>query len=133
MIFLVEVSNSERASERHRGRVGICTVTAHHKLRSSNPLFLVLNIVTGESSVIAKTLAEHQHVDGVWYFGDVEGCYNVQKRAANNMKRTFVCSEERDWMSKEEGEGEEFLREASEVKNIWMPMGESMSGAGAAY
>ena len=36
-------------------------------------------------------------------------------------------------MSKEEGEGEEFLREASEVKNIWMPMGESMSGAGAAY
>ncbi|GMH93575.1 hypothetical protein TrST_g2465 [Triparma strigata] len=93
----------------------------------------VLNIVTGESSVIAKTLAEHQHVDGVWYFGDVEGCYNVQKRAANNMKRTFVCSEERDWMSKEEGEGEEFLREASEVKNIWMPMGESMSGAGAAY
>lgn len=93
----------------------------------------VLNIVTGESAVIAKTLAEHQHIDGVWYFGDVEGCYNVQKRAAGNMKRTFVCSEGRDWMVKQQGEGEEFLRESSEVKNIWMPMGESMSGAGAAY
>jgi len=93
----------------------------------------VINIVTGESAVIAKTLAEHQHVDSIWYFGSTEGCYNVQKLGASNMKRTFVCAEDRDWMDKEEGEGDEFLRESSEVKNVWMPMGESMSGAGAAY
>ena len=39
------------------------------------------------------------------------------------MKRTFVCAEDRDWMDKEEGEGDEFLRESSEVKNVWIPMG----------
>lgn len=66
----------------------------------------VINIVTGESAVIAKTLAEHQHVDSIWYFGSTEGCYNVQKLGASNMKRTFVCAEDRDWMDKEEGEGE---------------------------
>jgi hypothetical protein len=49
------------------------------------------------------------------------------------MKRTFVCGEDRDWMNKEEGEGSEFLRESCEVKNVWMPMGESMPGVGAAY
>jgi aldehyde dehydrogenase (NAD+) len=92
----------------------------------------VVNIVTGQSDVLAKTLSEHQHVDGIWYFGDDEGCYNVQLLAASNMKRTFVGSD-RDWMSKEQGEGEEFLRESCEVKNIWLPIGESMSGAGAAY
>ena len=54
-------------------------------------------------------------------------------RRRSNMKRTFVCGEDRDWMNKEEGEGSEFLRESCEVKNVWMPMGESMPGVGAAY
>jgi hypothetical protein len=36
-------------------------------------------------------------------------------------------------MDREQGEGEEFLREASEVKNIWIPTGESMPGGGGAY
>ena len=93
----------------------------------------VINIVTGQKNVLAKTLAEHQHVDSMWYFGDVEGCHHVQKASASNMKRTFICSEERDWMNKEMCEGEEFLRESCEVKNIWVPIGESMSGAGVAY
>ncbi|MBN1450600.1 MAG: hypothetical protein JW963_06255 [Anaerolineales bacterium] len=30
----------------------------------------------------------------------------------------------RDWMSRERGEGHEFLHEATQVKNIWVPMGE---------
>jgi hypothetical protein len=33
------------------------------------------NIVTGQSDVLAKTLAEHQHVDAMWYFGGEEGRY----------------------------------------------------------
>jgi aldehyde dehydrogenase (NAD+) len=48
------------------------------------------------------------------------------------MKRVFI-GEDRDWMDKQQGEGEEFLRESTEVKNIWLPIGESMSGAGGAY
>jgi aldehyde dehydrogenase (NAD+) len=40
------------------------------------------------------------------------------------MKRTFAEWETRDWMSPVEGEGRDFLREATQVKNIWIPYGE---------
>ena len=30
----------------------------------------------------------------------------------------------RDWMDREQGEGHEFLHEATQVKNIWVPTGE---------
>ena len=33
----------------------------------------VVNIVTGEANALAKTLAEHDGVDAVWYVGDAEG------------------------------------------------------------
>jgi aldehyde dehydrogenase (NAD+) len=29
----------------------------------------------------------------------------------------------RDWFSPQEGEGREFLRQASRIKNIWVPCG----------
>ena len=85
----------------------------------------VINIVTGRRDHLTKTLVEHQHVDAMWYFGDAEGCYHVERLSAGNMKRTF-CSYgyERDWLSAEQGEGLEFLHESIEVKNIWVPMGE---------
>ena len=40
------------------------------------------------------------------------------------MKRTFAEFEARAWMDASEGEGREFLREATQVKNIWIPYGE---------
>jgi aldehyde dehydrogenase (NAD+) len=41
------------------------------------------------------------------------------------MKRTWCEVEgERDWHNPERGEGQEFLREATQVKNIWVPTGE---------
>jgi aldehyde dehydrogenase (NAD+) len=30
----------------------------------------------------------------------------------------------RDWFDRAEGEGREFLRRATEVKNVWIPYGE---------
>ena len=85
----------------------------------------VINIVTGQRDLLTKTLVEHQHVDAMWYFGDVEGCYHVERLSAGNMKRTFVSyGYERDWFDPVQGEGMEFLHEAIEVKNIWVPMGE---------
>jgi aldehyde dehydrogenase (NAD+) len=30
----------------------------------------------------------------------------------------------RDWIDREQGEGHEFLYEATQVKNIWVPTGE---------
>ncbi|NWF67605.1 MAG: aldehyde dehydrogenase family protein [Chloroflexi bacterium] len=85
----------------------------------------VVNIVTGARDALAKTLAEHDDVDAVWYFGDAEGCRQVEMLAASNMKRTWVgYGERRDWLDAHQGMGEEFLREATQVKNIWVPTGE---------
>jgi aldehyde dehydrogenase (NAD+) len=84
----------------------------------------VVNIVTGPKDSLAKTLAEHDDVDAVWYFGARDGVRLVELASAGNMKRTFAEWEPRDWMSSDEGEGRDFLREATQVKNIWIPYGE---------
>ena len=84
----------------------------------------VINIVTGGKDSLAKTLAEHDDVDAVWYFGSRDGVKAVELASAGNMKRTFARWGGRNWMSIEEGEGRDFLREATQVKNIWIPYGE---------
>jgi aldehyde dehydrogenase (NAD+) len=84
----------------------------------------VINIVTGDKNALAKTLAEHDDVESVWYFGDREGVKSVEQASASNMKRTWATWQFRDWLDPEEGEGREFLREATQVKNIWVPYGE---------
>jgi aldehyde dehydrogenase (NAD+) len=40
------------------------------------------------------------------------------------MKRTWTSGAARDWASPLAGEGPEFLREATQVKNVWTPSGE---------
>jgi aldehyde dehydrogenase (NAD+) len=85
----------------------------------------VVNIVTGDRDHLIKTLVQHEDVDSVWYFGSAEGSYHVEFESAANMKRTWVgYGLSRDWMSREQGEGHEFLHEATQVKNIWVPTGE---------
>jgi aldehyde dehydrogenase (NAD+) len=44
--------------------------------------------------------------------------------SASNMKRTWCPSPATDWFDETDGEGLEFLREAVQVKNIWIPYGE---------
>ena len=85
----------------------------------------VVNIVTGDRDHLTKTLVQHEDVDAVWYFGSAEGSYWVEYESAANMKRTWVgYGLPRDWMDREQGEGHEFLHEATQVKNIWVPTGE---------
>ena len=85
----------------------------------------VVNIVTGDRDHLMKTLVQHEDVDSVWYFGSAEGSYHVENESAANMKRTWVgYGLPRAWMSREQGEGHEFLHEATQVKNIWVPTGE---------
>lgn len=84
----------------------------------------VINIVTGDRNGLTRVLAEHDDVDGVWYFGDQEGVTAVEYASAGNMKRTWTRSGDlRSWLGGPGGEGEEFLREATQVKNIWCPYG----------
>jgi aldehyde dehydrogenase (NAD+) len=85
----------------------------------------VVNIVTGDRDHLVKTLIQHEDVDGVWYFGTAEGSYHVEYESAANMKRTWVnYGLPRDWTDPDQGAGHEFLHEAIQVKNIWVPTGE---------
>jgi aldehyde dehydrogenase (NAD+) len=89
----------------------------------------VINIVTGGGDVLAKTLAEHDDVDAIWYFASGEsgavGSAHVEHASAHNMKRTWVSyGLPVEWLDAHQGAGEEFLREASQVKNVWVPTGE---------
>ena len=83
-----------------------------------------MNIVTGGKDALMKTLAEHDDVEGIWYFGSADGVKAVELGSAANMKRTWASADPRDWMNADVGEGREFLRQACQVKNIWVPYGE---------
>ena len=84
----------------------------------------VINVITGSKDALAKVLAEHDDVDGVWYWGNAAGVKAVELASAANMKRTWATARSRDWLDPRQGEGREFLRHATEVKNIWIPYGE---------
>jgi aldehyde dehydrogenase (NAD+) len=81
----------------------------------------VVNMVTGEANVLAKTLAEHDGVDALWYVGYAAGAAQVEALSAGNLKATWTSGAAVDWAK---AEGREFLRRATQVKNIWTPYGE---------
>jgi aldehyde dehydrogenase (NAD+) len=84
-----------------------------------------VNIVTGERAALARVLAEHDDVDAVWYAGPPEGIGPIEAASAGNMKRTWMPNQPpRDWFDSAQGEGPEFLRQATQVKNIWVPSGD---------
>ena len=85
----------------------------------------VVNIVTGERDVLAQTLARHDDVDALWYVGSAEGSEVVERESVGNLKQTWVnYGKKRDWFSAVQGQGREYLRRATQVKNIWVPYGE---------
>jgi aldehyde dehydrogenase (NAD+) len=64
-------------------------------------------------------------LDAVWYFGSSGLSSTVEKLSATNLKRTWVNhGKGRNWMDTKQGEGQDFLRQSTEVKNIWIPYGE---------
>jgi aldehyde dehydrogenase (NAD+) len=50
----------------------------------------VVNIVTGKRDELAETLASHDDVEAVWYFGSAEGSTTTERLSAGNMKRTWA-------------------------------------------
>ncbi|HQV68171.1 MAG TPA: aldehyde dehydrogenase family protein [Saprospiraceae bacterium] len=83
-----------------------------------------INIVTGGKDELTKEMAKHDDIDGLWYFGSAEGSKEVELLSAENLKRTWVnYGKYRNWYDRAQGEGAEFLRHATEIKNIWVPYG----------
>jgi aldehyde dehydrogenase (NAD+) len=84
-----------------------------------------VNIVTGYSSQLLKTLAEHDDVDAIWCFGDEVNAAAAKSYSIGNLKQVFT-NEGRaiDWFDAKQAEGRWFLQHATQVKNIWVPYGE---------
>jgi len=107
------------------GRWPLAATDLYQVLDTSDVPGGVVNIVTGLRDELAPVLAAHDDVEGLWYWGTREGSAEVERLAAGNMKRTWVdYGEGRDWSDLLHGEGEEFLEQATQVKNIWVPYGE---------
>jgi aldehyde dehydrogenase (NAD+) len=85
----------------------------------------VVNIVTGYSSQLLKTLAEHDDVDAIWSFGDEANAAAAKAMSVGNLKQVWT-NEGRaiDWFNPKLAEGRWFLEHATQVKNIWVPYGE---------
>ena len=85
----------------------------------------VVNLVTGERDVLAKTLAEHDDVAALWYCGSAEGSAMVESASAGNLKSVWADQGRlRDWSSMTQGQGADYLRRATQIKTIWLPYGE---------
>ena len=77
-----------------------------------------VNIVTGTTAELAKTMAEHDEVAAMWISANAECAAMVEMASAGNLKSTWVIE---DWHNTN---GSDFLRHATQVKNIWIPYGE---------
>ena len=85
----------------------------------------VVSIVTGERDVLAKVLAQHDDVAAIWYAGSKTGSALVEKACAGNIKASWVNGgRSRDWYRAPEAQGRDYLRHATQIKNIWVPYGE---------
>jgi aldehyde dehydrogenase (NAD+) len=85
----------------------------------------VVNIVTGRTAELMKTLAEHDDVDAIWCFTDTTGATAVKTLSVGNLKQVFTNEgREIDWFDSKQGEGRWYLDHSVQVKNIWVPYGE---------
>jgi len=84
-----------------------------------------VNIVTGYTAQLLKTLAEHEDVDAIWCFADETSAAAAKSFSVSNLKQVFT-NEGRaiDWYDSNQGEGRWYLQHATQVKNIWVPYGE---------
>ena len=85
----------------------------------------VVNIITGDISELAPHLAGHGEVESVWAWANKDSIKEIETLSTENLKRTW-CHEnnDRNWMKTDECEGVEFLRQSTQVKNIWTPYGD---------
>jgi len=84
-----------------------------------------VNLVSGYTSQLLKTLAEHDDIDAIWCFADEASAATAKSLSVGNLKQVFT-NEGRviDWFDPKQAEGRWFLQHATQVKNIWVPYGE---------
>lgn len=81
----------------------------------------VWNIITGTPDELEKTLADHDGIQAVWHFGSRENGEMVQSHSAGNLKQTWcLLGKSLNWHA---APSREFLRRATQIKNVWVPFG----------
>jgi aldehyde dehydrogenase (NAD+) len=85
----------------------------------------VVNIVSGVAEELGSVLAKHDDVAGLWVSGTAEECTNAKKLSSGNMKIVWTSNGKKlDWFDNQQSAGREWMRRASQVKNVWIPYGE---------
>jgi len=106
----------------------LCAIDLYQVFDTSDLPAGVVNILTGSRDLLATHLVDHQDIQAIWYHGSAEGSKFVEYHSAMNVKRTWVnYGESRDWSSPEQGQGMEFMHQAVQVKNIWLPIGDAFA------
>jgi aldehyde dehydrogenase (NAD+) len=85
----------------------------------------VINLVTGDPDELGRVLAQHDDVAALWCVGSKELSAKIEQDSSGNLKATWVnFGKGRDWFDDRQSQGTEYLRRATQVKNIWVPYGE---------
>ena len=83
----------------------------------------VINIIIGNRNELADTMAKHDDIAALWYFGCAKGSEIVEQGSAGNLKATWVNNGKiRDWYDEEQGAGEEFLFRSVRFQNHLDPV-----------
>jgi aldehyde dehydrogenase (NAD+) len=81
-----------------------------------------VNIVTGPARDLAKVLAMHDDVDGLWVVADKDICRTAEAESVGNLKRVWTSNGKAvDWTTQPH---DLLLPRAIEVKNVWVPYGD---------
>jgi aldehyde dehydrogenase (NAD+) len=85
----------------------------------------VFNILTGLHHEMDPVLAEHDGVEAMWHFGSAEGGARTELLSAGNLKRTWVSGGAVPaWLHEPGSHLDLLFRQATQVKNVWVPYGE---------
>lgn len=91
-----------------------CAVNLYRVLEASDIPGGIVNILTGDQTELAASLADHDGVDGVWCFNS-EISSDVKLRSAGNLKQVWTT------LTPDIRSLDLWLRHSTQVKNIWVP------------
>ena len=85
----------------------------------------VVNLVTGARDELAPVLAAHADIDALWCLDAAPAlATQLEILSAHNLKRTWIDAAPSDaWADAAWAEPDRFLRQATQVKNVWVPYG----------
>lgn len=102
-------------------RLGPLVALIYQLLDTSDMPAGVINLVTGDATALAPTLAEHDALDGLWAVTAPDLQRQIETKGADNLKQIWANDGvSPDWAQEN---ALDWLRRASQCKTIWLPYG----------